>query len=169
MHLPSPLGQGCSTQRAATGSRALPAPAAGAFQWDTAIFRTEPLVPKGKNNSSPNVILNGKSLKKCFSLGVKKEIEECGEEGKRIGKIIWAVRPGVNFACGNGGSMLRQRLLPLGVGDVAPRCRGRTQNRAYSSRLQSSLYLSAVIPTSSGNNLPCVEMPEKSRFGICIS
>lgn len=62
------------------GPQALAAPVADTFQGETAIWGAELLVLKGKNNSSANIILSGKSLKKCFSLGVKNEIEEQREE-----------------------------------------------------------------------------------------
>lgn len=94
MHLPLRLVKAAARRGQRRGSQALAAPVAGTFQWETTIFGTQLLVLKDKNNSSPNIILSGKSLKRCFSLGVKKEIEGRREEGKCIRKIIRAVRPG---------------------------------------------------------------------------
>lgn len=120
MHLPLRLVKAAARRGQRRGSQALAAPVAGTFQWETTIFGTQLLVLKDKNNSSPNIILSGKSLKRCFSLGVKKEIEGRREEGKCIRKIIRAVRPGwggrrEDFACGNAGSTPGQRPLPLPV------------------------------------------------------
>lgn len=94
MHLPLRLVKAAARRGQRRGSQALAAPVAGMFKWETTIFGTQLLVLKDKNNSSPNIILSGKSLKRCFSLGVKKEIEGRREEGKCIRKIIRAVRPG---------------------------------------------------------------------------
>lgn len=164
MHLPLRLVKAAARRGQRRGSQALAAPVAGMFQWETTIFGTQLLVLKDKNNSSPNIILSGKSLKRCFSLGVKKEIEGRREEGKCIRKIIRAVRPGWGGA--GGGFRLRKCGQHAGAAASSPpgQRRGQresAQNRARSSHLESLLYLSAVIQTCSGNNLPCVEMSEK--------